>query len=278
MEHSADSLPIYYDVRDFSGEAPQPILACPFRGQQGTLVFGPRSTSTDHHSFLSALNSSELPWASLLFCRIFPWKDQVCAAIGFPSMLRDQAQRQGLLLWIGGLFPRKCLRSGVVQAYMGQYLDALNIIFSLELPESGTEELISSINAQDDRDLILRFRRLTSLLCRASELAGLAASGRVWLPGSNWRRIFSGFRSKESQFLLISPDDSISVSLALLLEEVDEGAVGLKRQNNKYELARETAAEGIFGGVTVLRCPGLAKAPKGITFRKFGRRWYIRVS
>jgi hypothetical protein len=276
------SVPFYYDEQQFSRGRPLPILACPFGGQQSTLVFAPgRVAHGEHHSFVSTLNDFKHVWPSPFFYRGFWWKDYFCVALGLPTALRDQAQRKGLCLWVGALFPRASLPAELLAAFINLYFATLNTLFAIHLPDSGAEEFIRRLNeAEEPKSVGEAFGKLLTLMISASALAGTAGAIRHRrLLSSLKRRLFSRLTSKRSEsVVLLSPNQAVRTALDFFLQEIEEGTMAIVGRQDELHSEGKLEKNGMTSNITVVGWPSQLVEPRRVSLKRVGRSWYIRLS
>jgi len=130
-----------------------PFILAHIGQYQDTLILAPQSLAQKHDQFRNAIYSP-LSNRKLLsiYSRAFSYDSRLCITLIFPSILKDEGGRSGLLFTVGCMISQDVFRKyhSVCRTYIKLMITQLNEIFDINLFKNGADNLLSKL--QDDKN------------------------------------------------------------------------------------------------------------------------------
>lgn len=159
-----------------------PFIVSHVNQYQDTLILAPENLPKKQEQFISTIYSqisSEI--LQSFYSRAFLYESYLCVIIAFPSNIKDEGDRKGLLFTIGCLICKDVLNEyeDVCRTYINLMIKIIGKIFDVNLFENGADSILQQFQNEENydhlrekleliKDLILCFNPIKSKSKRLS--------------------------------------------------------------------------------------------------------------
>lgn len=128
-----------------------PFIIAPIGEYQDTLILAPQSISKIHDQFIRIIYS---PIANenieSIYSRAFNYKSSLCITISFPTKVKDEANRLGMIFTIGCLINQNVFSNhhSVSRTYINLMILLINNLFNINLLNDGANSLLTILEGE----------------------------------------------------------------------------------------------------------------------------------